>query len=197
MKKIFLIAILVTTVSTISFAQSNVTLAYSIGIPTGDIGSFITKTSFRGITFDYRYKFQPNMAVGLSFGWNTFYEEMDRDTYTLGNETITGKQFRYSNNLPMVATFTYFLAEEDEGVVPFAGVGLGTMYTRRNTDMNLYTIEQEAWNFLIQPEIGVHYGMPDGFGLSASLKYNYGLAAGSELTEAQSYLSVNLGFNFY
>lgn len=196
MKKIFSIAILVATVGTVSFAQSNVTLAYSIGLPTGDLSSFIGKSSFRGISFDYRYKFQHNMAVGLNVAWNVFYEELSRDSYTLGTETITGKQYRYSNNFPMLATFTYFLSEEEEGVVPFASFGIGTMYTRRNTDMNLYTIEQEAWNFLIQPEIGVHYGMPDGFGLSASLKYNHGFAAGSELTEAQSYLSLNLGFNF-
>lgn len=180
-----------------ALAQSNVTLAYSIGFGTGDMGSFISKTSFRGISFDYRYKFQPNLAAGVSFQWNTFYEEFDRDTYTLDNASLTGKQFRYSNNFPMLATITYYFSEDEEGMVPFATLGIGTMYTRRNTDMNLYTIEQEAWNFDLQPEIGVLFNQYDGLGFSASLKYNNGFAAGSELTEAQSYLSLNIGLSFH
>lgn len=180
-----------------ALAQSNVTLAYSIGFGTGDLGSFISKPSFRGVSFDYRYRFQPNLAAGVSFQWNTFYEEFSRDTYEVDNVALTGKQFRYSNNFPMLATVTYYLSEDEEGMIPFATLGIGTMYTRRNTDMNLYTIEQEAWNFDLQPEIGVLFNQYDGFGFSASLKYNNGFAGGSELTEGQSYLSLNIGVSFH
>ena len=195
MKKKFLIIIFALLATTAVFAQSNTTLSYAIGFGTGDLGDFIGKPSFRGIALDYRYRIQPNLALGATFGWSTFYEEVASDTYTLGNESLTGKQYRYSNNIPMLATVTYFLSP-DENINPFGTLGVGTMYTRRNTDMNLYTLEQEAWIFLLQPEVGVQIGVADNAGLSLSLKYNVGFQAG-DLPENQSYLSLNVGFAFF
>ena len=194
MKKFFIIILAAFATST-AFAQSNTTLSYAIGFPTGDLGDFIGNVSFRGISLDYRYRIQPNLALGTTFGWSTFYEEVASDTYTLGNESLTGKQYRYSNNIPMLATVTYFLSP-DEKINPFGTLGIGTMYTRRNTDMNLYTLEEESWNFLIQPEVGAQIGIADHSSLSLSLKYNLGLEAG-DLPENQTYLSLNVGFAFH
>jgi outer membrane protein len=176
-------------------AQSNVAITYSIGFGTGDLGDFVSAPSFRGVTFDFRKMVQPNIGVGLTFGWNVFYDELASDTYTLGNASLTGKQYRYSNNFPMLATGTYFL-KPDETVNPFVGMGIGTIYTLRNTDMNLYTLEQEAWNFALVPEVGIQYALQNGACLHTSLKYNYGFKAGNELDAAQSYLSLNIGFAF-
>jgi hypothetical protein len=195
MKKIFILLVSV-CISHAVLAQSNATISYAISFPTGDISDFIEKTSFRGMSFDYRYKFQPKMALGASVGWTTFYEEVGRGTYTAGSESLTGKQFRYSNHVPMVATFTYF-TKEDDMMVPYATFGIGTMYTRRDTDMSVYRREQEAWNFLFQPEIGIQVHSMENAALALSLKYNVGLAAGSELSEAQSYISFHVGLAFF
>jgi hypothetical protein len=196
MKKILIIALLGVCTISLKAQNSNFTISYPISIPMGDLGDFISKPSFRGINMDYRYSFQPNLAIGFNLGWNTFYEEKDRDVYTIDNTSLSGKQFRYSNHAPMLATITYFIGE-DELFKPYGTLGIGTMYTRRNTDMNLYTLEQEAWNFAIQPEFGVQYRASDHAGVVLSLKYMYGTAAGSELTEAQSFLAINIGFSFY
>jgi len=79
---------------------------------------------------------------------------------------------------------------------PFVGLGIGTIYTIRNTDMNLYTLEQEAWNFALVPTVGVLIQANDVTSFHVSAKYNYGFQAGSELTNAQSYISLNVGFTF-
>lgn len=194
--KTLIIIILSACVTHSVLAQSNVTTSYVVGIPTGSVGDFIGKTSWRGISFDYRYSIQPNVAVGMNVAWSTFYEEMGRGTYTSENASLTGKQFRYSNHVPIVATVTYF-SQPDGPMNPFASFGVGTMYSRRNTDMNFYTIEQEAWNFLLQPEIGVQYTIGPGVAFAISAKYNYGLEAGSELPDAQSYFALNIGFAFF
>jgi outer membrane protein W len=190
MKKIFLItAFYVCTVGAL-YAQSNTSLTYSIGFTTGDLNEFIGNTSFRGIGLDYRKMVQPNIGVGLSFGWNVFYEELNRATYTIDNVSLTGKQYRYSNHFPMLVTGSYFLKPGEE-MNPFVGLGIGTIYTKRNTDMNLYTLEQEAWNFALQPEIGIQRTFDGGAGFTISGKYFYGFKSGNELDEPQSYFAIN------
>jgi hypothetical protein len=194
MKKLLIIIFCFNAYATV-MAQSNFTMSYSVGFGTGDLGSFIDKTSWRGVSMDYRYSFMPNIAAGLSVGWTTFYEEKGRDTYSTDNESLTGKQFRYSNQVPIQATLTYF-SKPDGPVNPFVTMGIGTMYTRRNTDMNVYTREQEAWHFLLQPEVGVQAMIGDGVAFSVSGKYYHGFEAGSDLNDPQSYFALNVGFTF-
>ncbi|MFN3841495.1 MAG: acyloxyacyl hydrolase [Cyclobacteriaceae bacterium] len=195
MKKKSLIALFSVLTLGAVWAQSNTVVSYSVGFGTGDLGEFIEKPSFRGISFDYRNMVNSNIGVGVNFSWNTFYEEMDRATYTIDNISLTGKQYRYSNNFPMLATAAYFLKPE-ESTNPFVAFGIGTMYTLRNTNMNLYTLKQEAWNFLLQPEVGLQFEIDPDTALHLSLKYNIGFRAGNELTSAQTYLALNVGFAF-
>jgi opacity protein-like surface antigen len=195
MKKIATILVLAVCTSTVAFAQSNFTMTYSMGFATGDLGDFISQPSFRGMAIDYRYSIQPNLGVGFNLGMNTFYEELGSATYTDNNTSLTGKQYRYSNHVPMLATVTYFL-KPGEKLSPFGTLGIGTMYTRRNTDMNLYTIEQEAWNFVVQPEFGIQYAVVDMMAIHVSAKYMLGFTAG-DLPEAQSFISLNVGLSFF
>src|SRR6187551_2110938 len=197
MKKILLtLAIGLITVGALHAQGGNVAaFSYSVGFGTGDLGDFISKPSFRGFNFDYRRMVTANIGVGTSLGWNVFYEELPKGTYTLGNESLTGKQFRYSNNVPMLASVSYYL-KPGETISPFFGLGIGTIYTRRNTDMNLYTIEQEAWNFGLQPEVGFQYLFNDATAGTISVKFNQGFKAGNELKSAQSFISLNFGLTF-
>ena len=195
MKKI----ILILSFCFISFgalmAQSNTTLSYSIGIPVGDLSDFIGQPSWRGVVLDFRKMINPNIGVGFSAGWNVFYEEMAKDTYTVDNISLTGKQFRYSNHIPLYINPTYYLKPGDS-MNPFFSLGIGTIYTLRNTDMNLYTYEQEAWNFALAPEVGLQYALEgSGAALSVSAKFNYGFQSG-EINSAQSFVTINLGFAF-
>jgi len=176
-------------------AQSNFTVAYSMGFASGDLSDFISQASFRGATMEFRKMVQPNIGVGLTFGWNVFYEELSRESYTAGSSTLTGKQFRYSNHFPMLLGGNYYFSPGEQ-FNPFVGLGVGTIYTRRNTDMNLYTVEQEAWNFALQPEVGFLYTLTDGAAIYLSGRFNQGFKAGNELESDQSYFTLNVGFSF-
>jgi opacity protein-like surface antigen len=177
-----------------AFAQSYSTFNYSIGIPTSDLGDYISKTSWRGLSYDYRKLVQPNIGVGVTVGWNVFYEEKAYDTYTLDNRSLSGKQYRYSNNFPLLVAADYYL-KPGEDLNPFIGLGIGTMYTNRVTDMGIYRLEQDAWAFAFQPEIGIKYMVSDYAGLNLSAKYFYGMEAGS-ISGAQSFLTLNIGYVF-
>src|SRR6478609_11130341 len=179
----------------IMHAQNSFTIAYSVGIPTGDLGDFIGNTSFRGATMDFQSLVKPNVGVGLSIGMNTFYAEKDYATYSVDNIAISGKQWRYSNHIPILLTGDYYFKPENK-TNPYVGMGIGAMYSRRNTDMYVYTIEEKAWNFTLQPAIGVALKTDKLSTLNISAKYNYGFKSGNELKEAQSYISLNFGFTF-
>ncbi len=195
MKKI-LIAAVVLCLSTVGVlkAQSTTTLTYNVGFATGDLKDFIGKTSFRGISFDFQKMVQDNIGVGVLVGWNVFYEEMDYGTYTLDNVSLSGKQWRYSNHVPILLSTSYQLKPGDS-MNPYVGLGVGVTYTLRNTDMNLYTIELDAWNFTLQPAVGVLIEASDVTKVNISGRYNHGFKAG-DFESAQSYFSLNVGFTF-
>jgi Outer membrane protein beta-barrel domain len=196
MKKILLAACVIClgTVGVLK-AQNTTTLTYSIGFPSGDLKDFIGATSFRGFTFDFQKMVQDNIGVGVSVGWNVFYEDMGYDTYTVDNISLSGQQWRYSNHIPILLSSTFQLKPGDS-MNPYVGLGTGVTYTLRNTDMNLYTVEQDAWNFTLQPAIGVLIEASDVTKVNISARYNQAFKAGNELEGAQSYFSLNFGFTF-
>ena len=95
----------------------------------------------------------------------------------------------------MLLTGAYYL-KPGEQVSPFFGLGVGTIYSLRNTDMNLYTVEVDAWNFALQPEIGVQFILNDATAIHVAGKYYHGFAAGGDLDTTQSYFTLNVGFAF-
>jgi outer membrane protein W len=194
MKKI-LLAACVLSLCTVGIlkAQSTTTITYPIAFPSGDLKDFSSKTSFRGINLDFQKMVQDNVGVGFSVGWNVFYEELNYDTYTVDNVSLSGKQWRYSNLIPMLISSTYQLKPGDS-MNPYVGLGVGVMYSLRNTDMNLYTLEQDAWNFTLQPAVGVLIEASDVTKVNISARYTHGFEAGNELPGAQSYFSLNFGF---
>jgi outer membrane protein W len=194
MKKIILSIALFCFVN-IMHSQNSFSVAYSIGIPTGDLGDYIENTSFRGAIIEFQSFVKPNVGIGISAGMNTFYAEKNYATYTVDNVSISGKQWRYSNHVPILLNANYYFKPAQK-TNPFLGLGLGAMYSRRNTDMYIYTIEEKAWNFDIQPTLGLLIKTDKFSTLNISARYNFGLQSGNELKEDQSYLSLNLGFTF-
>ncbi len=191
MKKIFLILFIVVSVPALS--QNLTSIQYSIGFGSGDLGDFIDKPSFRGVTLDYRKLVQPNIGIGIDIGWNVFYSEQANDVYTIENLSYSGKQYRYNNQIPALFAVDYYL-NPDDPINPFVGFGLGTMYSRRNTDMGQYTLKQDAWHFAIRPEVGILYEVRPDVSFSVTGKYYMGFEAGD--LDAQNYFALNFGFVF-
>lgn len=197
MKKIFILFLL--TISSYAYAQDMtsyqdiISYQYSIGFGTGDLGSYIGKTSFRGFNVDYRKLVTPNVRVGFDLGWNVFYDERPSEVYTYENISYSGKQYRYNNQFPLlVAADYYFLT--DKLINPFIGFGIGTMYSKRETDMGQYKLDQDAWNFAIRPEIGILYRINEDLGFTLTGKYFYGFKAGD--LPAQGYFTLNFGLAY-
>jgi hypothetical protein len=168
-------------------------IQYVMGFGTGDVSSFISQPSFRGVAFDYQRYISENLSAGVELGWNVFYEKMDYDTYTVESISLSGKQYRYFNNFPMLATIQYNL-NPDQPLNFYANLGIGTMYSIKTIDMGMWRLEDKSWHFALKPEIGVMYEMNHNAALKLAGKYYTGFATGS--ADARSYFAISAGFAF-
>jgi outer membrane protein len=194
MKKIFFVLLFTGVIAATQLkAQENIySIQYSIGFATGDLKEFNESASFRGMSFEYRYMMQPSIGVGLETGYNLFYDRMDYATYTQGTQSLSGIQYRYTHAVPVLAAFDYYL-KPDTQVNPFVGLGVGTLYTNRDLDMGMFTMESDVWQFALRPQVGAMISTPAA-DLIVGAKYFSGFKAKD--TEGQSYFTFNVGLVF-
>jgi hypothetical protein len=195
MKKIFIpVFILCISIPALVKAQQSYTsFQYQVGFGMGDLDDYISDASFRGFSIEYHGYINDNVSAGVELGWNVFYERKDYDTYSVGSESVSGFQYRYSSQFPMLVTGEYSF-KPVEKLNPYVNLGMGTIYSRRNTDMGTFTLEEEAWHFALKPEIGLIYDLSFSTGFKVGAKYYTGLAAGD--LETQSYLAISAGLTF-
>lgn len=193
MKKIFYIFILTGLISvTQAFGQRQMMgFEYSMGFGSGDMKDYVDAASFRGFAFEYHSFVQPQIAVGFETGLNVFYESRAYDTYTYNNFSISGKQWRYIHAVPIIAAADYYFSKGNP-VNPFIGVGIGTIYNRRDLDMSVYTFYTDAWQFAIRPELGVNINASPNMDIRLVGKY-FGAFKTSDM-DAQTYFTFNIGF---
>jgi len=194
MKKLFFLLIVSLCMQGL-FAQrhSVFILSYPIAFPMGDLKDYISNTSFRGFNLEFGKEVRPNLIAEIETGWNVFYQDQPEDVYTEGTASISGKQFRYTNSVPIIAGAKWVLKSHNN-LVPYAGLGLGTMYSDRSTDFGLYRISTDAWQFCVRPELGITFKSRNGPSAMLGVKY-YSSFNSSDL-DGQSFLTVNIGVVF-
>lgn len=195
MKKIIILIVIGTWIVPLTtLAQgSYMSVEYVMGFPAGDLGDFIGKTSFRGAVIEYQKYLKNNLSVGVETGWSAFYERKDYGTYSEENVSVSGIQYRYSSQVPILISAEYTF-RPDATLKPYANFALGTMYSRRDTDMGMWYVREEAWHFALKPEVGIIYGIGLSTSVNLSAKYYTGFASGD--LETQSYFALGAGFVF-
>jgi opacity protein-like surface antigen len=169
---------------------------YMVSIPFGDSKDYIENTSFRGFGFEFGQFVDDNdqLAIGLGFSWNVFNENIDEAVIERGTATITGKQFRYINALPIYVNTSYYFKDQDSKIKPYAGIGVGTMYKEQRTEIGVFAISDKKWHFAIYPHAGVLFALGNDAHINLDLKYHQAFASGN--SDAVSFLSVNAGLHF-
>jgi len=193
MKKtyIFILAIMIASVSGIKAQTELTSFQYSMGFTQGDFKDFIEKASYRGVSFDYRKLLNDgSVGIGVDISWNVFDEKKDYASYTDGTKTLSGVQFRYTGALPMLATLDYYF-KPGEDLNPFIGLGVGTVYTHNDVDMGLYYSQKDAWHFAVKPEAGFIFKASHDMGVILVAKYFNALS--TDDVAARNYLTVNVG----
>ena len=155
------------------------------------MNDFISSTSLRGVTFEYKLYPSPNVSIGIDAGWNHFYERRDYSTYTSGTSSLSGTQFRYANAVPIFVTTSYYLKPGDK-INPYIGIGVGTIFVSRYIDMGQFRVLEEGWHFALKPEAGILVNLNPDMDLILGLRYNNAFATSNR--DAVDYLTFNIGF---
>lgn len=194
MKKIFFVFLItgIITATQVKAQESLFAIEYSVGFGTGDAKDFVGTVSWRGVAFEYRYFVQPAIGIGVETGYNLFYEEKPYDTYTQGTASISGYQYRYLHAVPVLATFDYHL-KPDANTNPFVGVGIGTLYANRDVDMGMFTMEDDAWQFALRPEVGV---LINTYNVNLIVAAKYMMGFKTDNFDATYYFTINVGLVF-
>ena len=173
-------------------AQNHIQLSYDFSVATGATRDYIGKASPRGGSFEFGHHVSDRFALGLRVGLQTFYEELEKDTYTEDNVTYYGKQFRYLNSTPVLATFQYNLTGAESGAMSYVKLGAGAYYFERRTDLGLYTFTNDyQWNFGLQPELGLIFPLNNSFAVNVNASYNYIFR--NQSLDNQQYVSLGVG----
>lgn len=194
-KYLYLIGIISIISTSSAYSQGMFSVSYDIGVPMGGTTDLIAAPSFRGFGIEGRGFITDNLSYGGSFNWAVFYEEFGPDEWTLEDESRTayGKQFRYINSFPIMATMHYYFGEWDETRI-YAGSGIGVQKVDERLDMGLYTVDNKNWRFGFAPEVGILIPVNFNSAINLSAKYQYAVKVGDR--PAVSYLSFKIGLAF-
>lgn len=133
-----------------------------------------------------------SISTGFNFGWNIFNEKLSGE-FTQGTKTLTGTQLRYINSYPMMIEGRYHIGNfSTSSITPYFGVGVGTIYNEKRTEMGIFVSTTDQWQFGLVPAVGAL--IPVGFSsmINIGVKYNYAFEAGDMM--ANSFLTVNVGY---
>lgn len=190
MKKLLFIVLITGALITPAFAQSSFSIQYAMGFG-GNMNSYVSSTSLQGATFEYKLYPQPNISIGIDAGWNHFYERRAYDTYTKGTLSLTGVQYRTADAIPIFVTTSFYMSP-GEKINPYIGLGIGTMYVSRFTDMGIWRLTEDDWHFGLKPEAGILVSANPDMDILFGLRYNYAVATSD--TMEQTFLTFNIGF---
>ena len=191
MKRIvFIISVFLSTL-TLS-AQDFVGVSWDMSTGLSDTYNYISRPSLRGFTFfDMRSFLRTDISVGGSFGLNTFHNSLT-GSFTDESATITGKQLRYINSLPLMANFHYYIDEDREDITFYVGSGIGTYILEQRTDMGLYTSGSGfKWHFGFQPQLGMLIPVSDRYQFHLAFKYHHAFKRSD--WDGVNYLALSLG----
>jgi outer membrane protein W len=200
MKKLLITALFFFTVTVNSFAQSYMStkdrffLGYEVAIPSG----FLSKTSWWGSRFDYRRMIKPNFSVGLGASWNSFSEYVPQTTYQKpnGDGAVTADIVKEIYTVPITASCHYYF-NAGSHVMPYIGLGLGTQFTDQAVYVNIFTLTEYNWGFVVRPEIGIIVPFIDDGGMFFSAAYNYATNSNDDFSiDHLQHVALTLGFTF-
>jgi len=193
MKKLIILSIVLVSAVSVRAQDGFTALHYDVSFGLGNTSGYISKPSFRGMGFDYQKMVNANIGIGLSVAWHTFYEKRNYDSYSFddGVTTLTGVQFRYLNTVPMHITTNFYSGEEGDEVRAFFGLGIGTFYAEKKTVMGQWAVTNDAWQFSLQPQLGVLCGL--GSDANVFLAGKFTTPFESESLNSYPYFSMNVG----
>ncbi len=167
---------------------------WNIGFGTGETSDFTPSPSLRGFSINGAGFVTDNLTVGGIAGWNIFYHNNGFTELQISNTaTVYGYNRTNINTIPIMLTTHYYFSQTK--MMPYAGLGVGTMYADQRNYMGIYYVQNKAWHFALAPEVGIIIPFGEGnTGVNANVKYNW--AAKTKDTPSITYFTINIGLSY-
>ena len=185
------VALLLASPARADIPPTLVGVSYQFSIPLGNTATYTPPVSWRGIGLDVATFIQRDLAVGLAFGWNVFFDNTT-STIRFNNTTITGNQDRALNVWPTLVNARWFpKLSSNRDIQPYIGANIGGYIIEQYLAIGLTAVQETHYHFGLAPEIGVFFQQPFG-ALFINARYNMAFASGG--VPFQQFLSINLGY---
>ncbi|MDO6435499.1 OmpW family outer membrane protein [Flavitalea sp. BT771] len=108
--------------------QLQVTAGYNVNIPAGSFRDYVTHPAYKGFNAGLAYPINPQLSVGLSFGYNDYYQKYPRQTYDDGKgNTVSAVVSNSVQQIPVLLTANYTLVKKGF-IRPYVGAGAGVNF---------------------------------------------------------------------
>ena len=154
-----------------------------------------------GMNFEGGYYIIPKMSLGLFVSYHTNNKYIGEQVLRLSDtESLYTDQQHSIYQVPFGITSRWRFIE-DRMFEPYIGVKLGAIYTRMESDTQVYTYYQDRWGFNVQPEIGFSlFPMPvNRIGFHMAIYYSHATNKSHVLTyniNGYNNIGFRLGLSF-
>jgi outer membrane protein W len=127
MKYVLIAVALIVGTATAAQAQHDLqfNINYNVNIPSGSFRDLITNPAYKGFTAGLAYPVNDQLRIGLSFGYNDYYQKYPRQTYSEGaGSDISAVVSNSVQQIPVLATVDYTLLKKGF-IRPYVGAGAG------------------------------------------------------------------------
>jgi opacity protein-like surface antigen len=202
MKNIKIVLLLITvfiTITTVKAQQglTKIEVGYSAAFPTSSFKDLISDGSFRGVDLKILHNINDKMSVGLTTGFQDFYQKYPRAVYKLADGSEVSAVVSNSvQTVPLLATFHYNFSPQQR-LQPFIGAGVGGDIVLYRQFFGEFGDSKNKFAFQAQPKVGVYFPFREGgpAGLTLSGYYNIIPFKYNGTTNLNSF-GVSLGISF-
>ena len=185
-----------------SYAQKGefrATASYSAAMPLGGFkDNVVSKTSFRGVDVNLLYSVSDKISVGLTTGYQDFYEKYPRQIYKLSDGSDISAVISNSvQQIPLLATMRYDFM--NQGMIrPYALAGIGGNMVLNRQFLGEYANDNtNRFALSARPEVGVFipFGKEAETGINVGAYYNYVRYNKGDIANMNS-VGIRLGIGF-
>ena len=193
-----LAAVILFTVTDASAQRLKLNINYSAGIPMGEsFKNYVSKTSLRGWNANLLYDVNDQLAVGLGFGTQSYYERLPRAIYkTADGSDISAVLSNTVTTMPIMAQGQFNLLPE-AAIQPYVGLGVGGSVISYNQYVGEFSNSRTKFGFAARPEAGVY--IPVGRYKESSIviggAYNY-MPFKTDNIKNLNNIGIHAGFRF-
>jgi hypothetical protein len=150
-----------------------ITPGYSVGIPVGNFSNIVDKVSPRGWSVNILYVASDQLSIGLSGGFQDFYQKYPRSVLHEEGSDISAVISNSVQTIPVMVKAKYLFSKE--GIIrPFGAIAAGANFVRYDKYYGQFVDSRSKVGFAAQQEAGIHIpvGTYKNAGVEISAAYN-------------------------